>query len=170
MQRERLYFSKAIIGRGTSMGNFRNAFSRGDPFADRPTLVHSRNDGRRPTDSAKTWAHPDTQCEGERVSLPPVSGSSAADSNEMNLCKWQIWRGTKVGRGGEEGLSSSSYLRLSSSQFAHGVRPTVALGDVANQAVLLPLPFLLPLTLRANSLCPPPRTARRSSLVPRPLW
>ena len=70
LQRERLYFSKAIIGRGTSMGNFRNAFSRGvgDPFADRPTLVHSRNDGRRPTDSAKTWAHPDTQCEGERVS------------------------------------------------------------------------------------------------------
>ena len=124
LQRERLYFSKAIIGRGTSMGNFRNAFSLGvgDPFADRPTLVHSRNDGRRPTDSAKTWAHPDTQCEGERVSLPPVSGSSAADSNEMNLCKWQIWRGTKVGRGGEEGLSSSSYLRLSSSQFAHGVR------------------------------------------------
>ena len=129
MQRERLYFSKAIIGRGTSMGNFRNAFSQGvgDPFADRPTRVHSRNDGRRPTDSAKTWAHPDTQCVCGREGLcrlPPVSGSSsAADSNEMNLCKWQIWRGTKVGRGGEEGLSSSpSYLRLSSSQFAHGVR------------------------------------------------
>ena len=72
-----------------------------------------------------------------RLCTLPVGGERGgqSDSNEMNLCKWQIWCWTKVGQSKEgnlerEGGTESrrergrfpfcSYLRLSSSQFAHG--------------------------------------------------
>ena len=133
------------------MGNFRNAFSRGDPFADRPTRVHSRNDGRRPTDSAKTWAHPDTQCEGERVSAASLWFFFRCRFKRDELMQMANLAGDKSWPGRRGGTFQLSFL---SAAFVLAVR-TRRLGDVANRPVLLPLPFLLPLTLRANSLCPP---------------
>ena len=82
--RDKLYVSQSNYRKRNEGGQLRQCFLGLSAVRSECTL------GRRP----QKLGAPDTKRERERERL--CSGSFAADSNEMNLCKWQIWRGQKL--------------------------------------------------------------------------